>query len=105
MRTLRSRRGGGNAANNGSTTTAASSLVIVEDETATETGRSSTSQMTRPREHLQRRAKDKVYADRLAGTARQALVSVAILYLLQTNTCCILCHLFNDGVCISYYHL
>ena len=84
MRTLRSRRGGGNAANNGSTT-AASSLVIVEDETATETGRSSTSQMTRPREHLQRRAKDKVYADRLAGNARQALVSVAILYLLQTK--------------------
>ena len=93
MRTLRSRRGGGNAANNGSTT-AASSLVIVEDETATETGRSSTSQMTRPREHLQRRAKDKVYADRLAGTARQALVRVAILYCKQ-NTCCILCHLSN----------
>lgn len=93
MRTLRSRRGGGNAANNGSTT-AASSLVIVEDETATETGRSSTSQMTRPREHLQRRAKDKVYADRLAGNARQALVSVAFLYCKQ-NTCCILCHLSN----------
>ena len=88
MRTLRSRRGGGNAANNGSTTTAASSsLVIVEDETATETGRSSssTSQMTRPREHLQRRAKDKVYADRLAGNARQALVRVAILYCKQTK--------------------
>ena len=84
MRTLRSRRGGGNAANNGSTTTAASSLVIVEDDTATETGRSS-SQTTRPREHLQRRAKDKVYADRLAGNARQALVSVAILYCKQTK--------------------
>ena len=84
MRTLRSRRGGGNAANNGSTTAAASSVVIVEDETANETGRSSsTSQMTRPREHLQRRAKDKVYADRLAGSSRQALVRVAILYLLQ----------------------
>ena len=87
MRTLRSRRGGGNAANNGSTTTAALSLVIVEDETATESGRSSssTSQMTRPREHLQRRAKDKVYADRLAGNARQALVRVAILYCKQTK--------------------
>ena len=73
MRTLRSRRGGN--ANNGSTT--ASSLAIVEDETATVSGRSSSqSQMTRPpRQHLQRRAKDKVYADRLAGSTRQALVS------------------------------